>query len=128
MQLAKLKPKKQEDILQCYDSNQTFSHLFKDGTTYHSTTYNKCDGGKQNNSYCMFIKQESNTFHYGQIHLFVLKPMPCALLYEVNLEGSSLMQQARHVNHSKLIVHERVDISNNILPRAAISDELCSWY
>ena len=114
----------QQDLLQYHNTNLTFSHLFKKGTTYHSTTYNKYDSGKRNNSFCMFRKQDTDSIHFGQISMFVLKPTPYALLCEVTVQGSSLMQCVSHVNHNKLISHRRVDILHKFLPTAAISNQL----
>ena len=54
----------QQDLHQYSNTNLTFSHLCKEGTIYHSTTYGN---GKQNNSFCMHRQQHTNTFQFRQL-------------------------------------------------------------
>ena len=114
----------QQHLIHYSNTNLTFSRLYKEGTIYHSTSYMNYGNGKRNNSFCMYRQQDTNTFNFGQITMFILKPTPHALLYKVTVQRSSLMQSAGYVNHSKLLLHQRVDLLHKYLPTAAITNEL----
>ena len=103
------------------DHNKVFYCLLKQEIMYHSTSYSRYDGSKRNNTFCVFL-DSAGRLKFGQINIFLYHPKPCALIYEMIVQNSSLTEQAGHTSHRLLISHERVDILNDFIVPVKLSE------
>lgn len=96
---------------------QIFFRLFKDGVTFHSTSYPRAHQGKRNNTYCCFRQGPDSSTRFGQIELFTTTPTPCALLREMYPSDTSLLNQAGHPCRTSLSHYVEADLlSSYIVP------------
>ena len=77
---------------------EAFSRLYKDGTVYHSSSYNKALTNKRNDTICSFRLSSTDPISFGKIEVFVLSPTPSILLRKLNVQPprNSLLNKAGH--------------------------------
>lgn len=70
---------------------------------------------KRENSICSFVDNETGEIQYGRVEFFVTKPEPIALVYILNQDDTTLMQQSGHPCRSQLSVYKEVDYLSTII-------------
>ena len=67
---------------------QIFARIFHNGTTYHSASYFK-GKGKRNNQVCYFNNEGCK---FGQIQFFTLDPEPAAVVKVFEPTGTTILE------------------------------------
>ena len=111
----------EQDVLQSSVTNQVFHRLYKEGTIYYSTRYDR--NNKRNNTFCVF-RDSTGAQCYGQIIFFVLNPNPLALVSKVIANGNSLMQQAEDIDLHTLAKYHHVDLLDKFITSVDITGTL----
>ncbi len=104
----------QSEALDSEGLMEVFTRLFKDGALYHSTSYGRGSNGRRDNTTCSF-RGTDNSVLFGQVELFVSKPVPTALIRELQPTEESLIQQAGHPCRSTLVVYQEVDLLSSFI-------------
>lgn len=92
---------------------EVYSRLLKDGIVYHSTSYKKLCG-KRNNIYCRYIS-ETGDFHFGMIESFTNTPYPFVFIRQVQQSATSLIQRAGHPCRVSLLKYQTVDMLGSFI-------------
>lgn len=105
---------------------EVFFRLMKDSILYYSTSYVRGMEGKRDNTYCYFKFNDSYSF--GQIHIFVLTPLPCALIKKLECTDQTIMNQAGHPCRPSLIEYKEANLLHRyIVPvKPLTTTELCA--
>ncbi len=94
----------QSTILGCSFTNiEVFFRLFKDGVTYHSSSYKWSTKGKRNNTLCCYHDESDGGLRFAQIYLFANTNQPYALVCNLRVKNPSLMKQAGYACRSNLL-------------------------
>ena len=112
------------NALKCDGLIETFTRLFKNGILYHAIAYSKSFGGRRNDTTCVFV-DSSNKKCFGQIEIFVNKPVEGALVRVLTQREHSLMKEAGHPCRPQLLVYKDVDLlSSFFCPIVSTTNQL----
>ena len=98
-----------------------FSRCFHNGTLYHSASYLKGQG-KRNDQVCHFTADERCQF--GEIQLFVLTPLPVAIVKVFEHSDSTFLQQAGEPCRRILNEYKEIDFLDAFLHEVVVHDHL----
>jgi len=90
---------------------QIFTRIFHNGTTYHSASYFK-GMGKRNNQVCYF---NNDGRKFGQIQFFTLDPEPAAVVKVFEPTGSTILERAGHSCRPILEEYKNVDFLSTFI-------------
>ena len=100
----------QSSVLHCETRTcESFFRLFKDGEIFHSAIYK--DNSHRNDTVCCF--QQHNSIYYGEIMLFVQKPVPVTLINVLHPMEESLTDKAGNPCREALIPYKDENILGN---------------
>lgn len=110
--------------LQCNEGVEAFYRLFKDGFLYYSTRYGA--SGKRENTYCFYINKANGTLCFGQIELFTSLPKAVALVRQINVTGTSILQMGGNPCRTELDnIYRSADLLNYFMTPVFKPDTNC---
>ena len=114
----------QSAVLSFYGNIEIFYRLMKDGILYYCTGYAKALNSKRDNTYCLYLTNDSYAF--GRIQLFVLTTSPYAIVKKLERLDQSIMNQAGHPCRPSLHIYKETDLLNHYIVPVQHSTNICA--
>lgn len=93
---------------------EVFYRMYSKGVIFHSTSYSRCSG-KRDNSNCCFFNSAGRSISIGQIVLFIKHPQPLVLLNCYKKLDQSITKSAGNPCRSSLSRYQEIDLLDSYI-------------